>query len=112
MAKWSNNKYSRVTTNGVIAHTITPNVNFTIVAVKLAMNLTGGTAENFVVSVDSHVGPTYDIVLFSQDMEDVKDLYWSPDKDMTFQDGDSIVFTYANTGERIYGLEVIYRQAI
>ena len=111
MATWSNNKYDRVTTNGVIAHTLTPGVNFIIVAVKLAMNLTGGTSENFVISVDSGAGPTYDLVLFTQDMEDVKDLYWSPDKDMTFQDGDSIVMTYANTGERVYGLEIIYRQA-
>ncbi len=82
-----------------------------IVSVKLHLTETGGTAESFTVTINSATDPAYDTIIFSQDMNTVKDLMWVPDQPIPVVEKDAIDFAYTNTNSRTYGLEVIWRKA-
>jgi len=112
MAKWSNYFYYRVSGQGKIDQTLNPAVNFTVVSVKLHLEVVGGVSENITIDVDSNKGRKFDMNILTHDMEEVVDLFWFPDTLLAFQDGDKIDFKYANSNVRNYGLEVVYRKAI
>jgi len=110
MAKWSDNKYDRYGGQAPVAVTFSPAINFMIVSVKLHLSSEGGTAEDFTITLDSRRGTKFDANLLTQDMEKTVDLYWTPNKDLAFEDGDKIKFEYANTNARNFGLEIVYRE--
>jgi len=112
MAKWSNNKTDQNSGQAPIAYTFSSPVPYELVSVRVHLSAAGGTAENFTIDVDSDAGTKYNVRMFTHDMEEVQDLFWSPDKDISCESGDRLVFTYANTNTRNFGLEIVYRQAI
>ena len=94
-----------------IASSLTPPEQaIEIVCVKLHLDIVGGAAENFTVTINSVAGGVYDVEIFSQDMTAVKDICWVPDRSIPVINKDVIDFAYANTNTRTYGLEVIYRR--
>lgn len=77
-----------------------------LVTVRVHLSAAGG-AGDLTVTLDSHLGSAYDVVLFRQDMTAVTDLNWMPEKCPIHKD-DSIVIAWANASTRTYGLEVIW----
>jgi len=100
----------RATGAAAIATSLTPPTRpIELVCVKLHLDIVGGVAENFTVTVNSATDAVYDTVLFSQDMTAVTDILWLPNQPVPIVNNDVVDFAYANTNTRTYGLEVIYR---
>lgn len=88
-----------------INETITPGCAFQLEHVKVHLSAAGG-AGNLTVTVDATAGAVYDVVLKTQDMTAVTDLVWSPERPLSFSNGDLIKVAWANAGTKTYGLEV------
>jgi len=99
----------RATGAAAIATSLTPTRPIDLICVKLHLNIAGGVAENFTVTINSATDAAYDTNLFSQDMNTVKDVLWLPNQPIPIVNNDVIDFAYANSNARTYGLEVIYR---
>lgn len=100
----------RATGAAVISLSLTPPTRpIDLICVKLHLNIAGGAAENFTVTINSATAPAYDVVLFSQDMTTVKDILWLPNQPIPIVNNDVVDFAYNNANLRTYGLEVIYR---
>ena len=112
MAKWSNNKTVQQGGQAPIAYTFTSSVPYELVSVRVHLAAVGGVSEDFTIDVDSGAGTKYDIRMFTQGMAEVQDLFWSPDKDISGESTDKLIFAYPNTNALNYGLEIVYRQAI
>ena len=114
MAKNANFFYTRNIGGDPMAVTITPaqDVPWELSSVRLHLGTTGGTSEDFTVTVDSATHTAYDVRLYTKDMEEVQDVLWQPGTPLSLPNTDSIVFAYTNTGARIWGLEVVYRQTV
>jgi hypothetical protein len=93
-----------------IATSLTPPTRpIELICVKLHLSAAGGAAENFTVTINSATNAVYDVLLFSQDMTAVTDIFWLPNQPIPIVNNDVVDFAYANTNTRTYGLEVIYR---
>jgi len=92
-----------------LSQTISPGCAFQLEHVKVHLSAAGG-AGDLTVSIDADQGAAYDIVLKTQDMTAVTDLVWSPERPLTFENGDKIVVAWANAGTKTYGLEVGWRR--
>lgn len=101
-------KIHRATGALAIASTLEATRPINLVAVKLHLSAAGGAAEDFTVTIDSATDPVYDTVLFSQDMNTVKDIVWVPPQPIPVMGNDEIDFAYNNAITRTYGLEVTY----
>lgn len=77
--------------------------------VRLHLSAVGGASENFEVTIDSHLGSEYDIVLKAQDMNAVTDVHYQPTRPVFIHKDDVIDCTYANTNGKAWGLEVIFQ---
>lgn len=102
----------RATGAAAIATSLTPTAPIVLVCVKLHLDIAGGVAENFTVTINSATAAVYDTVLFSQDMNTATDVLWLPEQPIPIVNNDVIDFAYANTNTRTYGLEVIYRTEV
>ena len=95
-----------------MAVTLAPGEPWELSSVRLHLGTTGGTAEDFTVTVDSATHTAYDVRLLTQDMEETQDVLWQPDTPLSLPNTDAIIFAYPNTGNRLWGLEVVYRKTI
>jgi hypothetical protein len=96
------------TGGGAINETINPACAFQLEHVKLHLSAAGG-AGSLTVTVDAVQGAAYDVVLKTQDMTSVTDLVWSPERPLSFRNGDQLKVAWANDNTRTYGLEVGWR---
>lgn len=108
----SANKVLRVTGAAAIAAALSEDGPIELVCVKLHLSANGGAVENFTVTVDSASGSAYDTLLFSQDMNTVRDILWLPNQPIPIVDSDEVDIAYANTNTRTYGLKVIWRKVV
>lgn len=96
--------------SGAISETFQPNHDFTIVGIRLHLSAAGG-AGTFTAQVDSELGAAFDNVLISQDMTSVSDINWFLDPTnilLGYSRSEKIVFSYANSNNRTWGLQVTY----
>jgi len=100
----------RATGSAAIAASLTPPGPIELICVKLHLNAVGGAAENFTVTINSNTAAAYDTILYSQDMNAVKDVFWLPNQPVPILNCDVIDFAYANSNSKTYGLEAIYRR--
>ena len=80
---------------------------------KLKLSDVGGTAsENMTITEDIKDTETvYDHVLYSQDMETIKNLNWNiRDNPESYEKGDELDFAWANANTRTYGLRLYWRR--
>lgn len=90
--------------------TLTPGYPFELKEVRLHLSAVGGSSENFTITEDAYEGAAYDVVHFSQDMEAVSDVVQSYyNKEKHFGSGDKLVFAYANTNTKTWGLKIVYK---
>ena len=109
MGHFTNYRTERYNGVGAIAETFDPDVNIVLSQVRLHLDIAGGVAEDFTITMDSATDPSHDANLLTQDMEEVLDLNYIPDNPVVLQRGDELDFAYANTNGRTWGLEVMYR---
>lgn len=95
----------KATGAAAISETITPGCAFQLEHVKLHLSAAGG-AGSITVSCDANAGAAYDVVLKTQDLTAVTDMVWSPERPLSFENGDLIIVAWANAGTKTYGLEV------
>lgn len=96
--------------NGAISSTLNPGEQIKgwyIDSVKLHLSAAGG-AGNFTVTVDSGLGATYDTVIYTVDLTALTDVMWIPTRIIYLQNGDKLVFAFANANNRAYGLEAVW----
>lgn len=96
----------RATGTGAMSQTLTADENLVILSMALHLSAAGGASENFVAKVDADAGAAYDVVLLSEDMNTVTDIYDNEPRYIAA--GDDIDFTYTNTNGRTWGLTVQY----
>lgn len=123
MALQTNKIIARATAaNGPIAYTLNVDGAFVLESVRLHLSAAGGAVENFVVANNAGAGAVYDVVLSTTNMNAVADVHYLPDRPIVFWGyvtypviglaRDVLTITYANTNNRAWGLEVIYRQGM
>lgn len=94
-------------TTGALAMTISPGIDFKVVAIKLHLSAVGG-AGTFTATTDAIAGAAYDAVIALQDMTAVADYVNVFTTPIPFSKNDSVVFAWANSGNITYGLEVFW----
>ncbi len=106
-----NNVYSASATGAAaIAETLAPGATWELKEIRMELSAAGGTAENFTVTMDNSLGATYDVVIFSQDMEAVVNLSQTyDDRERRFKADDELDFAYNNNNTRTWGMEIIYK---
>lgn len=92
-----------------------PEIFFRILEVRLHLSAVGGASENFTIDLDSGqpAGALHDVNLETEDMaaKDSHIKYWG-DELRFFNNNDKIIFQYANTNNKSWGLEVKYLRAL
>ncbi len=80
--------------------------------IRLTLSAAGGSVENYTVNLDSINGAAWDIELVTEAMnaQQYVDTVWALDERRYFNGGDVILFNYANTNGRTWGLEFIIRR--
>lgn len=102
---------SRVTGAAAMSSTLSPTYSFELIDVRIHLDAASATSENFTITLDSAKGTAYDTLVYSRDMDTVTDIIWTPEETLKFAAGDSLIFAWANTNTRTYGLEIRYRRA-
>jgi hypothetical protein len=89
-----------------------PEARFKLDEVRLTVNTAPTTSENFTVTLDSGLGAAFDLCPCSLDLSgsSVTDYLWQPDRVESYESDDALVFGWANTDGRTWGLEVKYRR--
>lgn len=98
----------RVTGSAAISSTLTPSTAFELLEVRIHLSAAGG-AGNLTITLDANAGAAYDVVLKTQDMTSVTDFVYQPTYPMYFDNGDALVFAWANGSTRTYGLECKFK---
>lgn len=94
---------------GVMSESLSPAERFVIEEIRLHLDASSATVENFVVRIDSSKGTRYDVRLYSRNMNGVQDVVFVPNPEYSLVDRDTVTFNWSNTNSRTWGLEVIYR---
>ena len=89
---------------------LTPTGPIVLDSVKLHLSAVGGAVEDFTVTINSVTDPAYDVLLFSQAMLAVQDIFWQPGRPIAIANSDVVEFYFKNANGRTYGLEVLYRK--
>jgi len=100
----------RATGNTAIDESLAPAGSIVLDSVKLHLSAVGGAVEDFTVTINSATGGAYDVLLFSQAMLAVQDIFWQPDRPIAIVNSDVVDIYFKNANGRTYGLEVLYRK--
>ncbi len=95
-------------TYGII---VKPSTDFQFVESRLILSAASG-AENYVVKLDADAGATYDGTLITVAMNTLLQhikVWMATDEHRFFEEGDALLFEYANASNRTWTLTVIYR---
>lgn len=82
------------------------------VGFKLHLDTASATAEDLVISVDADRGAAWDYNIFTEDMNGTKDRgeNYSGDNEITLEPNDIVYVTWANTNNRLWGLELVAKR--
>jgi hypothetical protein len=89
---------------------VTYNEPWELVGFELSLDTAGGTTENFTVTVDAAKGAAWDTNLYTKDMNGVADVVQNWSQPRPLQANDLVIFGYANTDNRLWGLKVLTRR--
>lgn len=99
--------YRATGTSGAINEAISFMLHGKLHEIRLHLNAAGGGGD-LTVTIDSAGGSQYDTVILKQDMTEVQDLHFRPNKPIHIDAGSALKVAWANTGNKTYGLEVLY----
>jgi len=103
----SNIKTDRATGSAGVAYAKTFDDEVFVREIRYHMGVAAG-AETLTVSLDAQAGSAYDCILATQAMNTLLDFYYRPEVPMHFVKGDILKVTFANSGNRTWGIEVIF----
>ena len=93
-----------------IAYSFNPGKSVHVTEVRVHLSAVGGAAENLTIKHNSALGAAYDVLHHTEAMAAVADLVWRPDLGPWYiAKGDTLDIAYANSNNRTYGLEILYR---
>jgi|GEM_PF-344794 N-acetylmuramoyl-L-alanine amidase len=76
---------------------------------EIRLHLSGaGGGGDLTVTIDSAGGAAYDTVILKQDMTEVQDLHFRPNRPIHIEAGSALKVAWANSENKTYGLEVLY----
>ena len=88
---------------------LAPGVPFRMIESRLQLSAVGGAVENYVINLDSGHGSAFDTAIVTTAMNAVaQSLDLWDDKERFFNAADLVYFTYTNTNNKTWGLEVKY----
>ncbi len=101
-----------LTTTATFKLTLAPGHAFEFGGFRLTLDSAAATAsENLTIKVDAEAGDVYDHILYSQDMNTIKNLTWNiQDEPEPFDKGDELDFAWANGDDAVYALEIFWRR--
>lgn len=78
---------------------------YRIISLSVVYGAAPTTSENLTVTLNSHHGAVYDVLLYSVDPSAgaTTDIFWQPDEEIDLVGDDAIDVAYANTDARLYG---------
>lgn len=85
---------------------IDPGNDFYLTGVYLHLSVVHASVEDFVCTLSSVLGSAYNVTLFSNAMNGVKDYTWEPSNPMLFLSGDVLWFSMVMSASNYYGLKV------
>lgn len=99
-----------IANDDTLSHRLLPGELYRLVEVRLHLNSSGSSTQNFTVTLDSGENAVYDAELESQDMDDLADhnKCWGKDACHHMKATDALIFEWANSDSKIWGLEVVY----
>jgi hypothetical protein len=103
----TNVKTDRATGSAAVAYAKTFDDEAFVREIRYHMGVAAG-AETLTVSLDAQAGSAYDCTLGSQAMNTLLDYYYRPEIPLHFVKGDILKITFANSGNRTWGIEVKY----
>jgi len=91
-----------------------PGNPFQLMEVRLHLNAIPTTSENIAITLDSAAGADFDVVVKVKDMagNSIADWDWAPGKstELKYLATESLIFTWANSNSKTYGLEIRYKE--
>ncbi len=93
--------------------TLAPGHAFEFGGFRLTLDAAAATAsENLTITVDAEAAvDVYDHILYSQDMNTIKNLTWNiQDEPELFDKGDELICAWANGDDAVYALELFWRR--
>ena len=78
---------------------------YQVISLSVHFSAAPTTAGNLTVTLNSHFGAVYDVLLYSVDPSSgaITDIFWQPDEEIDLIGGDTIDVAYTNTDVRTYG---------
>jgi hypothetical protein len=101
-------KTDRATGSAAVAYALTFTDEAMVNEIRFHMSAAAG-AETLTVSIDASAGAAYDAVLGTQAMNGLTDYRLAPDVPIHFVSGDVLKVTFANSGNRTWGIETIFQ---
>ena len=88
-----------------LSATVPVSQSYQVISLSVNLGVAPTTAENLTVTLNSHHGAVYDVLLYSVDPAAgaITDIFWQPDEDIYLVGGDAVDVAYANTDVRTYG---------
>ena len=86
--------------------TVTEDESWQFVGFELHATSANSTSENLTVSVDAVRGASWDVNIYTKDMNTIVDLIYYPDKPVLLEANDLVEFVYTNTDTVTWGLKV------
>ena len=103
----ANTRTHKATGATALNSTLDPGGAWQLEEARIHLNGAGGSG-NLVIKIDSGDGAVYDTVLSTQDMTSLTDFVYQPTRPHELLKGDKLVFTWANSGSKTYGLTAIF----
>lgn len=98
----------KATGSGALSYTFSEGIACKVTEIELHLNAVGGAAESFTATKDDATGATYDVNYITQDMNTKQDLVNTDQHKLEAKD--KIVFAWANSGGKTWGLTVKYER--
>lgn len=83
-----------------------------LVGWNVHLDSASATAENMVVTQDAKMGAAWDTKIYSGDWNGVQDLIQMYEPPIPINGGDLVYWTWANTNDRLWGLEILARSIL
>jgi hypothetical protein len=86
--------------------------DYQVMEARLTLSAAGGAVEDYTITLDSQKGAGWDCTLETAAMNALAfvDTVWGINERRFFHPDDVLLFQYANTNSRTWGLELIYRR--
>jgi len=88
-----------------LSATVRQSLAYRLISLSVVFSAAPTTSEDLTVTLNSHHGAVYDVLLYSVDpsVGAITDIFWQPDEEIDLVGNDAIDVAYTNTDVRTYG---------